>query len=314
MGKTTLTTADFRNFLAGYGITRPIDLSKVAEPGWSLREEMEELAPQLVQVPAKEVDSYIRLDQLKKVKGASARVFNAMANHDGENDLSLYELALGLEKAELLRLPLGKSTATLWQSTDSIRWGILKHERQSELVHYLEIRRDDDGRKNALDILEALAQQNPADFEGTIALDPRFREIMLSSNDPEIRRRFLKLFQIPSVANGRDILEGFENLEREFEPILSKLKTQDLSTAQELYRSSDPKKAAFGLLCAKKLLNKSQFKAVCRTLEADRPSLSSKTAYSYGTNPSVAVTVGELLQTLMEGRSDLPTTLAGLDL
>ena len=312
MTKKIVTDSDVKNFFAAYGLTDPLDLSKAKEPGRQLRETVEGCMSQMSSAAISDYD-YLRADQLKKT-GASMRVFNALAWQDGETDLTSYELAQGLERAELLRLPASRDVAALWQNIDSIQWAVVRHGRQSELANYLDTRRNDNGRRSALTIMEEWAQKNPSDFEGTFAFDLRISDIILASKDSAVRDRFLKLFQTPAEVSGEDLLEGFDNLERDFQSILEKLKAGDLATAQELLKNSNPRKVAFGLLCAKKLLSASQFKAVCRLLSAERPSLSSKTVYSYGTGTQTSVTVGELLRNLVRGKSTLSIQLAGLGL
>ncbi len=311
MTRAAVTTQDLQKFFAAYGVAKPIDLSQSNNLGWRLRETVEGLIPQFVEAGTVALaNDHIRLDQLKKVKGASARAFNTMARYDGKDPLSFYELALGLEKADLLRLPAGQSAATLWQDPASVRWGILKHDRQSELGDYLESRRKADAALgNALMVLDAWANERPSDFEGILSFDGRIIDIMLACHDYRIRDPFLALFQTPEETVGDNPIEGFQNLERDFESILSRLKTQDLGVIQALLKDSNPRKVAFGLLCAKRMLSKAQFTATCKNLLPGRSPLASATVYRTEKN---SVTLGELAQELVQDRS-IPIRLAGLD-
>lgn len=303
MAKTALTTTDYRNFFAAYGLTDPIDLSKTANPGWELREKVETFAPHLIGGKAQSIgNGYIRFDQLKKAGAPVGRVFTDLARHDGVSDLSIYELALGLEKADLLRLPLGREAATLWQSLDSIRWDLLNNRGQNELAEYLDCHRSDAERRNALTILEEWAAKTPADFEGECGFDERILGTLLASKDPEIRQRFFALFQTALQTDGDDPLENFESFERDYRGVLATLRPQDLPMIQALLKNPNPRKAAFALLCAKKVLNKTQFIATCRKLLADRPVLASKPVYHCGRNGQTAVTLGELVTALVQNQ------------
>lgn len=315
MARPPITTDDYRRFFAGFGLTKPIDLSTVEDAGWQLREETEALLPELLNIQSRGPgNSYIRFDELKKVEGASLPVFREMAGYDEEPDLSLYELALGLEKAGLFNLPLQENVTTLWQSFDSLRWGILKDGRQSELANYLDSHRTDVGRENALRILEERAEKAPSDFETVSSFDGRLISILLGTGDPDIRRRTLNLFQTSTEAGGEELLDGFANLEGDFRPLLEQLRVEDLAVVQqELLKSSNPRKVAFGLLCAKKLLNKTQFTAFCRRFFPGQSPIASKKVFHYGTKRSTAATLGELAKALVVQERHDPTRFAGIE-
>lgn len=297
---------DIREFFRTLGIQKPIDLSASKDIGWTLRETVSQLAPRLVKGGLG--DGYIDLQDLR-VRPTRPEVFAEIASFDQDPSLSSYELALTLEVVGLLRLPRGHTVSSLWLSVGSTRWHALKEMSDAEVIKFLERHPDDDkARAQAVEILETLRQRFPTYFE-TALTSERLMDLMLATEDVSIRKRFLNLFQIPTLIEGENLRGGVAILREGFEPLLAKLNRIDLPSIREMLQSSNPKKVAFGLLCAERVLRGEELREVRRWL-ASRNTLLTKGISHY---QGALVTLRDFMVTIQQlNRRPLPQLSANI--
>lgn len=301
-----VSSQDILDFFGAFGIRKPIDLRTSKDTGLALRETVSQLAPRLVKQGLG--DGFIDLQDLRD-KPIRPEVFAEIASFDQDPSLSTYELALTLEVVGLLKLPQGHNVSSLWLSSGSTRWHALKEMSDAEVIKYLERHPNDDrARHKALEILEALRQRLPAYFESALTSE-RLMELMLVTEDVSIRRRFLNLFQIPAAIEGDNLRRGVGILREDFEPLLAKLNRIDLPTIREMLQSSNPKKVAFGLLCAERILRGEELREIRRWLASQSPLLTRGISQYQG----APVTLKDFMVTIQQlSRRPLPTLSANI--